>query len=242
VFASAGVLLVGCAGGTETRREGKEQLAALQAEPVVGYRAPGTQLQLEHRQAGGVIRNPIGPDEDVQTEIGQTFGVSGDRADIIDRYLEQATASGWQLIETSCSAPERAARAVLLKYFPRFTASLVLTGYSPLPPAHRQLTVVLAVRAAPGPRYEPGTLHCVRDVRPDDPDLAAPSPTPNWTSAELCALLPLAQAKAVVPAVERAMAQPSNVVPTCTFLTANRTILSGDPSPRSPSGSCCSRR
>ena len=214
--------------GRETRPEGAAQLALLEAEPVLAYRAPETELDTSSSVPAGVDHNVLGPDKVVPTSVNQTFGVSGDPARAIEAYLAEATASGWRLVETACSRPERISTAVLIKDFPGFTANLVLTGYAPLPPAPRRLMLELAVKPLPAAAGErgfgpqPGSLHCVRQVKSDDPDLRPPSSAPARTPAELCALLPLAEARAADPRVQRAVAEISNGIPGCAFRAPHR--------------------
>jgi hypothetical protein len=231
VLTAVAVALVGVSCGVRsTGPGGDDELALLQREPVVQYRAPGTELRTGDSTPGRVDRTPFFPDEVHPTRITQTFNVEGDPAQAVEAYIGHATASGWQLVETACSSSERTSRAVLVKDLPGFRASLVLTGRAPVPPAPLLLDFMLSSEPPPGPAgaggvgLQPGSLHCVRQVDAEDPDLRPPSSSPTWTPAELCALLPLAEAQAANPRIERAVPEVSDRRPGCFFKAPHRTF------------------
>lgn len=192
--------------GRNSSAEGRRELRALRRDPVLDVRAPSTRL----RSAREV---PAGKDwwnAEQPTEIRRLFTLQGEPGDAVDVYRARAEAGGWQLVEARCSFSHRSTSVTLTRTVAGRPATLLVYGYLERPPPASQirgLLVSLTGEAPDRPPQGPGNaslrprnIHCLRDFDPTSPALLPPARLPG-SSAEICGLLTLAEAKRVVPAV-----------------------------------------
>ena len=186
--------------GRDSTAEGRRELRALRRDPLVDFRAPGTRLR-------STSEKPAGKDwwnADQPTEIRQRFSVQGEPGDAVDAYRRRAEAGGWQLVETACSFHFRSTTVVLTRPVAGRPVTLRAYGFLERPPRDRGLVVTLTVEPPEGPPQGPEgaslrrrDVHCLRSFDPADPTLLPPARIPG-SSAELCGLLALADARRVV--------------------------------------------
>lgn len=194
--------------GRDSTPEGRRELRALRREPLLGFRTPGTRLR-ETSEA------PAGKDwwnADQSTEIRQRFDVEGEPGEPVDAYRARAQAGGWRLVDTTCSFHLRSTSVTLTRQVAGRPATLEVYGHLRRPPpgAPRPGLLVTitgeAPSGAPGPQATNLRRHnvgCLRSFDPTDPSLAAPAVQPGSPEA-ICGLLDLAEARRVVPRVNRA--------------------------------------
>ena len=192
--------------GRDSTSEGRRELRALRREPVLDFRAPGTRLRSEREvPAGKDWWNAQQP-----TEMRRLFTLAGEPGDAVEAHRARAETTGWQVVETRCSFALRSTSVRLTRVVAGRPATLWLYGYLERPPPGRQARglLVLLTGEAPG-RPAQGRegasvrhrdVHCLRAFDPASPDLQPPARLPA-SSAEICGLLTLPEAKRVVPAV-----------------------------------------
>ena len=192
--------------GRDSSAEGRRELRAVRREPVLDFRAPGTNLRRAHEV-------PAGKDwwnAEQPTEIRRIFTLTGEPGDAVEAVRARALATGWQLVETRCSFSFRSTSVTLTRVVAGRPATLLVYGYLERPPPESQkrgLLVLLTGEAPDRPAQGPEgaslrqrNLHCLRDFDPASPDLLPPARLPA-SSTEICGLLTLAEAKRVVPEV-----------------------------------------
>ena len=198
--------------GRDSSAEGRRELRALRREPVLDFRASSTRP----RRAREV---PAGKDwwnAEQPTEIRRLFTLTGEPGAAVEAVRARAEATGWQLVETRCSFSLRSTSVTLTRVVAGRPATLLVYGYLERPPPASQkrgLLVLLTGEAPDGPAQGPEgaslrqrNLHCLRHFDPASPSLLPPARLPA-SGAEICSLLPLADAKRVVPSVTKV--QPS---------------------------------
>ncbi len=197
----------------ETLELGRRQVRAMKADPILGFRAPGTTLRSEEEHAAQ--RDPFGEGQ-TTSFVHQTFEMTGPPGETVDTYRRAAEASGWGFVVDGCSRAERATGAVFGKRFGEFDATLVVHAqldrdraldphYGEL--GRRAFLVTLHAREATvadlsvDAGIHHNDVHCLRGVDPSDPDLQPPGP-PAVTVGELCSGLSLGRVDAIAPDVE----------------------------------------
>lgn len=193
----------------DTTSEGRRELRALRKDPVLDFRAPGTDLRRSTDVAAGRDwKNAAQP-----TEIRRQFTLKSEPGVAVEAYRARAAASGWQVHDVRCSfefgsTSVRLTRPVLGK-----TVTLNLYGYVERQTSYnrsRGLLVSIKGAAPSGPADGPEgaglprrDLHCLRGLDPDSPDLRPPALQPESASA-ICGLLTVAEARKILPAVTEA--------------------------------------
>jgi hypothetical protein len=195
--------------GVHAGGAGEREIRALSKDPVLAFRAPGTELRgrEEHRSR----RDPIGEGESTST-IRQTFGLDGEPGDTVEAYRQAAQADGWAFVVDGCSRVDRATAAVFGKRSGGFDATLVVraqldqadAGGDAGEATRRGLLVTL--EAAPAgleslpvdAGLQRNDVQCLRQLDPADPDLQPP-PTAPLRPEDLCAAIPVDAAKAIAP-------------------------------------------
>lgn len=202
-------------------------VAALRSESILGVVAPGATL--EHTTATRAETcSVMGEPSTGDSGVSQGFALDGDPGRAVEAYLAPARAAGWRPRFVACSPVGRSMRAVLTKDVAGFTATLIVTGSDPLPPAARSLAVLLTdgtQSEGPSPGETPGDLHCVRPVAADDPGLRPFAAVPARTAAGLCAILPLGLLQNRLIGVSRAEPEADKSQPACRYLSGQRTAL-----------------
>jgi len=180
---------------------GRADLRILEREGILAFRAPGTTLRSTVKQPAS--SGPLGL-RPVATIVEQIFVVDGDSLAALEAYRATAQADGWGLVGPWCSRYHRDAAYLFGKSAPiraSLTVRVVLPGTTTAPGL--TVTLTAANLAEPGSAGRPlpaGDIACLRSVNSDDPAFQA-RPGPGRTSADLCALLPVASVSAIVPEV-----------------------------------------
>ncbi len=207
--------------------EGRRELRALRKEPVLRFRAPGTELR-------SVEEEPAHEDwwhASQPTEISQRFRLKGEPGEVVDAYRSRAEAGGWRLVEVRCSFHLRSTIVTLTREVAGRPATLKVYGYleGPLEPGQRVLErgvlVSLTGEAPERPPQSPlpvpirqRDVHCLRNFDPDDPALVPPAVLPESSEA-ICGLLGPAEARRGISAVSSVKPR-TDSLPGCFYSTA----------------------
>lgn len=193
----------------DTTSEGRRELRALRKDPVLDFRAPGTDL---HRSsdvaAGRDWKNASQP-----TAIRRQFTLQSEPGVAVEAYRARAVASGWQVHDVRCSFEFRSTSVRLTRPVAGETVTLNLYGYLERPTSYertRGLLVTITGEAPSGladgpegaglPRRD---VHCLRHLDPDSPDLRPPALQPG-SATSICGLLSVDEARKILPAVTEA--------------------------------------
>ncbi len=201
------VILIAIAIRPKTLESGRREVEAMRNDPIVTFRAPGTELREQTEQ----------PAQDLPFDQGRTlsvvelsFDMASEPGDTVEAYRQAAQTMGWTWVIDGCSRAHPMTRAVFGKTLDGFNATLVVTarlrgsdaaGDSP----GGELLVTL--RAAPAGVNDLGMsigfhrndVQCLRGLDPSDPDLQQPNT--DMSSEELCGLLSVAEARTVFPGI-----------------------------------------
>lgn len=208
------------------------ELAALQADPILSFTAPGTTFD---GTSSNVAKdcNTMGSNTSEPATVSQRFSLAGDPPAAIEAYVAAAGAAGWQLRLMACSRSRRAMRVLFTKDGSGTTQQLHVTGSDPYPPGARSVDVLVtgSQRALePGAGETADDLHCVRPVKAGDPGLRAFAVLPTRTPAELCGLLSVADLQNRRISVSKMVPEDQDGVPVCRYRTLDRlgelTVLS----------------
>ncbi|HEX2041309.1 MAG TPA: hypothetical protein VHF24_01620 [Acidimicrobiales bacterium] len=212
-------LMVGCVFESQTLESGREQIRAMRKDPVLNYRVPGTTLrnQEEHAAAEEPFGGGVSP-----SFIRQRFEMPAEPGDAVAAYRAAAERSGWAFVADGCSRVERATAVVLAKRYEEFGATLVVRAqldrderfraeYPALAPRGLEVSVEAGEPGLYALPVDAGLhrndVQCLRGVDLSAPELQAPGP-PSLSIGELCARIPLGQAKALAPEIEGAQLEP----------------------------------
>lgn len=196
----------------QTLEPGRRQLRAMNADPIVRLRVPGTRLL--HEQADPAARQPFGGGTS-PTIIVQRFQLVGEPGDAVEAYRLAAEAGGWTFVGDGCSRVGGATGVVLNKRLGDFDATLVVHAEPDQNPSSgpldsgdgtRRLEVrleaaKLALDTLPvDAGLHHSDVHCLRNLNLSDPNLRPPHP-PSVSLGQLCSRLPLGAVQAIVPEV-----------------------------------------
>lgn len=188
---------------------GRRLLDAMRNDPIVAFRASGTELQQQRDRPGRV--DWFGGGYELPW-LRQTFAMTGEPGQTVDAYREAAQSAGWTFLAEGCSRAQRATGAVFRKSHPDVPVTLRVSAQ--LPGAVDEaadgdtstgvLKVSLEAEHVEEPRVpvdaglHRNNLHCLRDLDPSDPDLRTPE-LPQMTSQDICSLVPVTAATSVTP-------------------------------------------
>ncbi|HEV2068311.1 MAG TPA: hypothetical protein VGR26_00795 [Acidimicrobiales bacterium] len=190
----------------ETLESGRREVEVLRNEPILGFRAPGTELRGQVEQPAQV--QPFGGGQ-TPSVVELSFDMTGEPGDAVEAYRQVAQTMGWTWVTEGCSRTEKATGAVFAKTVAGFDATLVVRVR--LPPGGPEeartgaLTVTLLAQAAGGHELEidvglhRSDVHCLQGLDPSDADLQEPNS--ETSSEELCARIPVSEARAIFPDV-----------------------------------------
>lgn len=189
---------------------GRQEVRALRADPVLGFRAPGTRFLGQEELPSK--RDWIGEGQ-TTSRVVQRFELTAEPGPILEAYRQAAQASGWALVIDGCSRTARATSIVLGKAFARFaaTATVLAELGGTDNRATGRLEVMLAATAAipqslpVDAGLERNGVDCLRGLDPADPDLQRPADGKEAV-LQLCSRIPLPAAKGLDPRVEAATA------------------------------------
>ena len=197
----------------DTTSEGRRELRTLRKDPVLDFRAPGTDL----RRATDVAAGRDWKHASQPTEIRRLFTLTAEPGVAVEAYRARAVASGWQVHDVRCSFELRSTSLRLTRAVAGETVTLNLYGYLERQTSYsrsRGLLVSIKGEAPSGPADGPEgaglprrDVHCLRASDPDSPDLRPPALQPE-NGAAICGLLTVADARKVLPTVSAA--QPAN--------------------------------
>ena len=197
------------------------ELAALQAEPILSFRAPGATFDGTTSNVAEDC-NAMGQKTSEPASVSQRFSLAGDPPTAIEAYVAAASAAGWQLRLMACSRSRRAIRVLFTKDGSGTTPQLHVAGFDPYPPGARSVDVSITgsqLSLQPGPDETADDLHCVRPVKAGDPGLRAFAVLPTRTPVELCGLLSVADLQNHRISVSRMVPEVQDGVPVCTYGT-----------------------
>ncbi len=207
------VLLVaaGCAGEEiETPDWARRQLATFERDPIVQFRAPGTELKEQTGRPAGTRRGWLS-DDSWWTTLSASFVMNGEPGTTIEAYISAANGSGWRLLEVHCQRQALLVTAVFGKDIPGFPGGPAVLSTVVARAQERQLGLVLDANHAPPDPPSPSSaglprrdVHCLRGMDPADPRRQPRSATPSRTSEELCALVSPEEVRAFFPEVTQA--------------------------------------
>lgn len=221
--------------GRDSTPEGRRELRALRKDPVLDFRAPETRLRRSTDVAAGRDwKNSAQP-----TEIRRLFTLKGEPGDAADAYRARAIKAGWHLHGVRCSFGLASTSVTLTRSINGQVVTLQIYGYLERVTTYtrdRGLSVTITgeepMRPADGPEgagLRRRDVHCLRTFDPTSPDLNPPAVQPD-TSAAICGLLSVAEAKRVVPAVTEAKAWPNTGIG-CRYATGREsgfTVVDAD--------------
>lgn len=182
-----GVLAVAC--GDKPIPGAKAQLEQFEADPVARFRAPGTKLIGDSKQAGIVRFN----NETTETRLDQVFSMTGDPAATVDAYRGVAEAAGWSLVFEGCSRTEQATGRAYSRTVEGGQATVRIRAELGTAPesSRRKDTLTVSIMAGGdstvvnvGLRRK--DLGCLTGLDPSSPEMVAPK-TDRITPEALCA-------------------------------------------------------
>lgn len=185
------------------------ELKALNADPLLATRAPGTALTSQ--KATRAHRTyTINERFIVPTRVEQTFSLDGNVSDVADTYRAATDRTGWHLVAATCGWLPPQVRMEWRKDFPGFVGNLelVVTADAAKPggigpgSVHLVATTGEPLATMPNDRLAGVDMACLRRYRPDDPRLRPPT-TPFQTSDALCARLSRERIRSVLPSLSR---------------------------------------
>jgi len=192
--------------GRDTSAEGRRELRALRKDPVLDVRAPETRLRRSTEVAAARDWKNAGQ----PTELRRLFTLTGEPGTAVELYRTRAEAAGWQLHDVRCSFGLRSTSVRMTRSVGGRPVTLLLYGYLERPPPdspHRGLLVSVEGEApsgrpdgAEGARAGPARRALPTALRPHEsrPRRAGLQPA---SSAALCGLLTLVEARRIVPAL-----------------------------------------
>ena len=205
----------------EVTAEGRREEATLNKDPVLKAEVAGTTLRSGWSVPAG--RDPWNALQ--STEIRRLYDIRGEPGRVVEAYRVQAEAAGWRFLEAQCSPRFGSTSMRFVKEFDGFSATLQLYGHleRPYPESGRRgllllLSGVMYDHNNPPVPANPESaslrrrdVHCLEELNPSDPALHPPG-TVQATGEQVCSLLPLSVARAVVPSVATVQADGRGVV------------------------------
>ncbi len=204
---------------------GRLQLEAMQDDPVVAYRAPGTSLRSKSDHAASIDAFRA----ETPSSLRRVFEMKGEPGDAVAAYRDAAEGSGWTFLIDGCSRGTRATGAVFGKSIAGFDMTLAVRAQldRARPPEwkpdesrglYEKQRRELIVTMDPGPAeasnlpvpagFERNDVHCLRNLDLSDPDVQPPKAS-RQAVRELCSRFPLAAAKLILPEVHHAELEPA---------------------------------
>ena len=188
----------------EVTAEGRREEATLNKDPVLKAQVAGTTWRSGWSVPAG--RDPWNALQ--STEIRRLYDIRGEPGRLVEAYRAPAEAAGWRFLEAQCSPRFGSTSMRFVKELDGFSATLQLYGHleRPYPESGRRgLLLLLSGVMYDHNNPESASLrrrdvHCLEKVNPSDPSLHPPSTVPD-TGEQVCSLLPLSAARAVVPSV-----------------------------------------
>jgi len=185
----------------------RSELKALNADPLLATRAPGTALTSQkgtraHRTYT-INERFVSP-----TKVEQTFALEGDASDVADTYRGATDRTGWHLVAATCGRLPPQVRMEWRKDFPGFVGNLgLLVSTDAAKPGgvgpgsvHVRATTGEPETTMPPDRLAGVDTACLRRYRPDDPTLRPPT-TPFQTTDQLCARLSRERVRSLLPSL-----------------------------------------
>lgn len=159
----------------------RSELKALNADPLLAARAPGTALTSQ-KGTRAYRRYTINERFVIPTTVKQAFALDGNASDVADAYRGATDRTGWQLVAVICSRLPPHVRMEWRKDFPGFVGNLelVVSTDAAKPGGVGPGSVyVRATTGEPQTTMPPDRLAgvdtaCLRRYRPDEPHPAAP--------------------------------------------------------------------
>lgn len=218
------LLMTACAGErTDTPEWARQQLATFERDPIVQFRAPGTELKAKSGRPAGTRQGWLSG-ESWSTTLSVWFVMTAEPGTAVEAYLGAARDGGWRLFEIHCQRQALEVKAVFGKDIPGFPngPEVLLTVVAR--PQHGELGIGLDSNRAPPQPPSPSSVglprrnvHCLRDVGPGDPRRQPRSEAPARTGEELCALVSPEQVRAFFPEVTQAQPERFDATPRCRF-------------------------
>ena len=191
VIVAFGVLAVAC--GDKPIPGAKAQLEQFEADPVTTFRAPGTKLIGDSKQAGIVRFN----NEETETRLDQAFSMTEDPAATVDAYRSVAEAAGWTLVFEGCSRYEHATGRAYSRTVGGQRATLRIRaelGSAPESSRNKDTLTVSIMAGGDGTVVNVGLrrkdLGCLTGLDPSSPEIVPPK-TDRVTPEALCAAVNL---------------------------------------------------
>lgn len=207
------VILIAIAIRPKTLESGRREVEAMRNDPIVTFRAPGTELREQTEQ----------PAQDLPFDQGRTpsviqlsFDMASEPGDTVEAYRQAAQAMGWTWVTDGCSRAHALTGAVFGKTLAGFDSTLVvearLRGYDAGDSPGGELIVTLRATTAGvtdlgmGTGFQRNDVQCLRGLDPSDPDLQQPNT--DMSSEELCGLISVAEARTVFPDIAPEIPEP----------------------------------
>lgn len=206
--------------------EGRRELRALKKDPITKFQAPGSKLLDKKEEPAS--EDSLGFTKDTTFEL--IYSIDGEPSATVEAYLAPAKRAGWQLIGAHCDRYPPSTGLHFERHTSQFTAILTVEASvsTRSPSAGPRFSVELKAippqdRAAQqgrggSPRHD--DVHCIDDLHPSHPSLQQPD-SARRTAEELCALLSLDEARAVVPRVATASPTKNGDQSQCSYLAAD---------------------
>ncbi len=208
---------------TDTPDWAKQQLATFERDPIVQFRAPGTELKAKTGRPAGTRRGWLS-DESWWTTLSASFVMTGEPGAAVEAYLAAAPDAGWRLFEVHCQRQALEVKALFEKDIPGFFGGPEVLLTVVARPQQGELGIGLAANHAPPGAPSPSSaglprrdVHCLRGVGPEDPRRQPRSTTPARTEQELCALVSPEEVRASFPEVTQAEPERFDARPRCRF-------------------------
>lgn len=183
---------------------GRRHLEVMRSDPILAFRAPGTDLREQREQQGRIhwFDGHYDP-----PSVRQTFELTSEPDETVEAYRQAAQEAGWTFLADKCSRAELATGVVFGRTFRDFRVTLrvraqlrdvlgnQVTGASP----GGVLEVWLDEDPA-GQLWAPSTpraeVHCLKDLDLSDPDLLRPE-LREMSPQDICAMVPVTAARAI---------------------------------------------
>lgn len=205
----------------EVTADWRREEATLKKDPVLEAQVAGTTLRSGSSVPAG--RDPWNALQ--STQIRRLYDIRGEPGRLVEAYRAPAEAAGWRFLEVRCSPRFGSTSMRFVKEFDGFSATLQLYGHLERPyPESGRRGLLLLLRGVMYDHNNPPVpanpesaslrrrdVHCLEKLNPSDPGLHPPGTVPA-TGEQVCSLLPLRAARAVVPSVTTVEADGSDAV------------------------------
>lgn len=224
VVGSVLLLTTACTGERTTTPDwAKQQLATFERDPIMHFRAPGTELKARTGRPAGT-RDGWLADESWSTTLSASFVMTGEPGAAVAAYLAAAPDAGWRLFEVHCQRQTLEVKAVFGKVIPGFPggSDVLLTVVAR--PQQGELGLGLDSNRSPPEVPQPSSaglprrdVRCLDGVDPADRNRQPRSTAAARTPEELCALVSPEEVRAFVPEVTQAEPERFDATPRCRF-------------------------